>query len=555
MAEASRRLTQAAVSAAVLPAAGLMLGLALWAAFVLRHGFTMTPDSMSYAALARGFDAGHPFSSALAWPGVRWGGMQSVWPPLYPAVLAALHAAGLSVVTAEFATSGLAWGLAVALGALCVRAAAGRFPWVALPILAGFAGGLSVAGSGWSESACLALLGAHYWLAATAWRRGAAPARALWFAQALAVGLAFLDRYAVAPLLVTAVLLPLWAGPGEPRRLRRRILDGAVPALLGILAGALPWTVLALATVGRVGAAYLPVGAGLSGALWMAVSAAGHAAADTANFIAPSNIHTPQVLPALVVACTAAAVGVWALTARRDRPAPAAAPAVPLLLLLAVDAVLYTALLVALRARYFFDPIGVRLMAPALYPALLAVLWLLAALPRRGLALALALPLAALILAQGLLSVTRDAHPSIVRAELQGPWCTPAPAGDCGLLDWLGQHARPGTAVITDNEFDINLQLGMATYQLEPYPYAAVAGAVTLTAAAAGWVAAHPGASVLVALYAPPGSAPSDAYGPLVAQLWSQQTVSLGSGYTATQIATGPAFRVLLLGGPGAPAA
>ena len=133
----------------VQPTLGALLAAAIWLATVEATGFHFSPDSMSYAALARGFLAGRPFTGTILWRTALPGRLQAIWPPLYPSLIALLHTLGARLPVAEFLWSGLAnivaavpWALtreALLLPVACVvlwhgagaAAAGGRHPQVA----------------------------------------------------------------------------------------------------------------------------------------------------------------------------------------------------------------------------------------------------------------------------------------------------------------------------------------------------------------------------------------------------------------------------------------
>ena len=433
--------------------AALLAG-GLWLATVAAGGFHFSPDSMSYAALGHGFSTGHPFVGTILWLGARPGRLQANWPPLYPALIAAVHAFGPSLQWSEFLLSGLTNAAAVLFGVSAVRRACGTCPWWAIPVLAGTAWGLLVAGFGWTEPVCLALLGLHYWLAAwamqTAAQRRTMPLLLL-CGQGLAVGLAYLDRYAAAPFLLTALLLPLALAVGCRGRRLRPLLAGTTAAGLGVALPVVPWSLAALALTGHLGTPYLPVGAGLHTAWHHTVLTVRGALAQTVSSpgARPAVAHaTEQHLLVATGICFAVALVVDVVRRRPQAAAPAAFAPALLALMLAIDAAAYTAVLVEMRAHYFFDAIGLRLLAPALYPALLALVVGAACVPWRWTREALLLPVGLLILLHGV-PVARAGwhHPRIV-ASLSGPWCSAGPRGDCALFGWLQQHTSDADLII-----------------------------------------------------------------------------------------------------------
>lgn len=86
--------------------AALLAG-GMWWLAVAAHGFQFSPDRMSYASLAHGFLPGHPFTGTILWQGAQHGRFQAIWPPLYPALIAAVHLLGPGIPRSEFILSGL----------------------------------------------------------------------------------------------------------------------------------------------------------------------------------------------------------------------------------------------------------------------------------------------------------------------------------------------------------------------------------------------------------------------------------------------------------------
>ena len=530
-----------------------LLAAALWLAAVAAQGFHFSPDSMSYASLARGLTSLHPFTSGILWPSAQPDRLQAIWPPLYPAMIAAVHAFGIPVQWSEFVISGATFSAAAAFGVLVVRLACGDCPWFAVPVIAGFPAGLYVAGFGWSEPVCLALLGAHYWMVLQAVRTGASGRSVpsgLLFGQALLAGLAYLDRYAAAPFLVTALLLPAALAVKAGHQRRRRALVGTVAAALGAALPVLPWTIAALAVTGHVGTPYLRVGAGIHGALGMTLHAVLHAVAHT---LAPgAQTHTARAAAVTLLACTvcvALAILLERLRALPRGPAPGTDRLTPrwLLAILALDVALYTGVLVYARSRYFFDNIGIRLMAPALYPALLGLVVLIALAPQRLMREAVALPIGVLILWHGAHAAAAGLRGPEIASSLSGPWCTGGTNGDCSLLAWVQRNTTAADLIVGNASFTINFATGRSTEVVAAYPYTPLVTSTELRRWSQAWLSVHPGGEVLIVLDADTGPivAPGQPYGPLMDRLWrTHARADLGDGEQVVPVTSGPAYRV-----------
>ena len=543
-----------------------VLALAFWLANVGARGFSFSPDSMSYAALARGLDGGQWFTSRiLAW-GTAAGQFRGEWPPFYPALVALGHALGLSLPWSEFVLSGLGFVAAAVLGLLAVQTAGAEVAWAAVPLLAGLPIGLYVAGYGWSEPLCLALLGLHYWLAALAVRAAGAgrPVAGLLFGQGCAAGLAFLDRYAAAAFLPAALALPLVlaacrqpaAREEGPRRGRREpapagwLLRASGAAALGVGLPVVPWTAACFALTGHVGSNYLEPGAGLRGALRMCALTLRQVGGWLLTAQA-SGLPSPGAALRLVLALAAcAALGLaLPLLGLRRRPSGPLLPRAVLGGMCAADALLSAALLIGWRARYLFDPLDPRLLAPSLYAAVLAGLVGLALVPWREARHLLVLPLSAVLLWHGLQWSLSAVMAPQIPAALAGPWCTPGADGDCGMMDWLALHTGGGDLIVGNASFTINFQLGRTTEDVETYPYNPNPTAADLRAWTAAWEAHQPGGRVFVVLDADTG--PLDGSGPVMAALWAEPPPAV-AGVAEALLASGPAYRIWLLTPTGA---
>ena len=603
---------------AVLGLAAAVLGAAFWLAFVAWQGFRLSPDSMSYAALARGFATGQPFSSTIYWRGSVPGGLQGNWPPLYPMTIALAHAFGLSYPWAEFVLSGLGAALACGFGAAALHRATGALPLAALVLLASFYDLLYVAGWGWSEPGFDALLSILFWLCARAARatlapagvgvgldgdRGGAGARRggprggaaapvhpvpqplrLLFWCGFVGGLAYLQRYAAAPFIVgvggfAAALGLLAPAAGDPPVARgARALAAAAG---GVAVSALPWTLADLAATGHLGTAYLPVGAGWAGAWTMTRRAVRAALRDWVHPglpAAPAGRAVEDHLLLATAACVAlglllaAALRRWlaAGAARRVRqggtrsaaapalgrqrapsmaPHGASPPAVAVAGLLVFCAAGYAVFLAAVRARYFFDPIDLRLIAPGAWTALLAVLLLVSVLPAAARELA-AVPLAAVLLLHGAQMARLAWRSPQVASSLDAPLCVPGPTGDCSLFAWLHGHLDARDLLVTNAPFTINLALSLPVQQVSTYPYDPYTTPAALRRWAGRWLRAHTGGGVYVVVDTAAGPVDVGGYGGFFAQFATVSAADLGAGWRAGVVASGPAWRVLQVAPP-----
>jgi hypothetical protein len=186
----------------------------------LRHGVGYTADSADYVAAARGLVAGEGITGA-------GGGLFLTHPPGVPLLLALPAALGLDPAAA------FAWMNALAFGATLLVAGWWLFAHLRSPALAGV-GLLAVALAqplllvacvAWSEAPFIALTVAAL---AVAGRYLEVPRAGPLAAFGLLAGLAFLTRYAGAPLVILGGLLVL-ARPGPwGRRLGHAAIFGAL---------------------------------------------------------------------------------------------------------------------------------------------------------------------------------------------------------------------------------------------------------------------------------------------------------------------------------------
>jgi len=205
------------------PALAGLAGMAAVLSVTLRHGVGYTADSADYVAAARGLGAGEGLTSVS-------GGLYLTHPPGIPLLLALPAALGLDPAAA------FAWLDALAFGVTLGVVGGWLFKHLRDPALAGV-GLLAVALSqplllvacvAWSEAPFIALTVAAL---AVAGRYLEAPRAGPLAAFGLLAGLAFLTRYAGAPLVLLGGLLVL-ARPGPwGRRLGHAAAFGALGGL------------------------------------------------------------------------------------------------------------------------------------------------------------------------------------------------------------------------------------------------------------------------------------------------------------------------------------
>ncbi|MCB1800129.1 MAG: hypothetical protein KDI82_00430 [Gammaproteobacteria bacterium] len=326
-------------------------------------GAATTPDSLSYLDIAAHIAAGDgwkttdfSFDPSLAHGLTE----QRAWPPLYPAALALFVADGADVGAAAL-LSGILLTASIVLLVLILRPA---MPWsaaLALGILSGLSlPMLTVHAFAWSETLFIALLLLAVWSGAHYLALG--PKNRTWRTAMLTTTVAALillvyTRYIgiVFSLLLPAMLLLDRHTPGSSRKI---VVAGLVYAL-GV--GYLLLSNL-LASGHLSGAPRQPSVEGLAGAM-----------ADLGEALAAL---VPDGFQLYVLAVIGAALLAWLRLRQVPTPSQRAhARHAGMLLGLAVAA--YLAALLALRSRYQFDAIDVRLVSPAL----VGLLGLLALLP------------------------------------------------------------------------------------------------------------------------------------------------------------------------------
>jgi hypothetical protein len=210
-----------AIALAVLAVLAVLAAAVSWVATT--NGAGVTADSVNYFSMARQLGA----FDALT--GVD-GSQLTVFPPGYPALLAAGELVGLSTMEAARVVAALSWSIVVLCTAVAVRRRSAQQPWVAVgaaAIVAVAAPLFAVMTMAWSEAPFVAVVMIALVVADRC--RARDPLR--WSAVALLVGLVWVAsmlRYA-GVVLVPVGLVALWS----ERRWRWWFLAGAVtvPAL------------------------------------------------------------------------------------------------------------------------------------------------------------------------------------------------------------------------------------------------------------------------------------------------------------------------------------
>jgi len=418
-------------------AAAVAVALTLWA--TSHYGPGAEPDTVTYLAAARHLRAGHGFADIDGSP-------LTLFPPVFPAAVAALEGLGLGPLPAARFLNAALFGLLVVLGGLWARrltgsAAAGG---VVAAVLALSTPMVAMASAALSEPIGIVLAVGCLMLLTESLRTGTGPGgRAgaglgLAGAAGLAAGLACLTRYA------SVVLYPV---------------GGAV-----LLAGTGRWRT-------RLAAAAAFLAAGLTPLLaWLArnVAAAGNATGDGRG--------TSALSPPASTRLTLAAVGAWilpggtpeafrvvagaglclavvvplGLMARRDRRAAVVLP-------VAAFVAAGVASVAWFEATMAIDP-PPRFLLPVFVPLVVGAAVVVAG-PgrRRGRSPALA---AGLVVAVAALSLPRlGAFEMRARRDGLLDYSTPAWTAS-PLLAWLKAHPVPGT-VASDDPYILDLRLGI----------------------------------------------------------------------------------------------
>ena len=449
-------------------AAVVAVGLALWA--TAHYGPGAEPDTVTYLAAARHLRTGHGFADIDGSP-------LTLFPPVFPAAVAALEWLGLGPLPAARFLNAALFGLLVGLAALWARRISGS-PAVGVAVAAVVALAtpmVSMASAALSEPIGIVLIVACLVGLTEALRTGAAPSPSappadreaersgsggLGFVllAGLAAGLACLTRYA------SVVLVPVGAAVLLARGGRWRARVGAAAAFLA--AGLVPlgaWLARNLAAAGNAtGDGRGTSALSLLTSLKLSLAAVGAwvlpgGVPDTAQAVAGAAVGLAVVGPLLVLAL-AERRGARAASGPVTGPAAAltAGPAV-LALPAAVFVVLCVASVAWFEATMAIDPPS-RFLLPVFVPLVVGAAVVVAEGARRwSWRPALSTGLAVAVVA---LSLPRLGA-FLVRAEQRGllDYSTPAWASS-PLLAWLKAHPVPGT-VASDDPYILDLRLGI----------------------------------------------------------------------------------------------
>ncbi len=419
-------------------------------------GIGLNADSVTYVKLARSLASGHGLSQPSTDGTYDPTGH---FPPLYPALLAALPALGGDLLAGARWLNVALFGANVALIGLAVRACTrGSIALSALGALlaATSAGLLWVHAYAWSEAPFITLGGAGLFLLAAYLE---APRRWLLLASGGAIALALLTRYAGAPLVGAGALGLLLLGSGT---LRRRVSDMLIFVGLAVAPTVLWLARNALLTGGltdRV-AIYHPIAqqALIDGARtlvgWLLPGRAGQMAPGLVSGLAAGVI-------ALLGPLAGAAL-VWVARSARLEGRSPRRPLALLLLFLAAYAVFLAASLL------FFDantPLNERILAPVFAAGIVLVLGLGHELLAswRGLAVArLVLLVPGLVLA-GSYALGAARYVQLIHAEGQG--YTDRIWRDSGLLAFV-RSLPAGTPVLTNASDAVYVGAGRLSYNV-----------------------------------------------------------------------------------------
>ena len=429
---------------------GVCVYLALFATNSLTRLRFFSPDSMNYVDIARHMEAGHGIvQSTLGFnqphfdPSARIPAPTTMQPPLYPAAIAALTRIGMEAGSAALLIPAICYGVLMLIGWRMARAIGGdTAAWLALAALLAYFPLTFVARFAFSEPLALALAAAAWVIAGPA--QGGSRLRPL-MAGVLA-GAAFAARYAFAPVIV-AFAVRLMLGRSGVRRLAEAALAfglGAVAVMTPVLAR--NWN-LDGALMPR---ANPPVFGWAQHVLDGALSL-------FAQYAGPAQ-------PRLQAAALAAAVLGLALAGwrRRHRALPAAQAPFQTAAL-ALWPIFYLVFLIWQRSRQHFDPIDVRLIAPAGVPLLvLAAGWIGRRFPA-GAHVAAALAIASLVGVTARELMLARNWPVYDESRL---------VGSSPTLSWLQTHTGKTDLIIGNNTMDIPFYLGRpAAVSFSPYPY------------------------------------------------------------------------------------
>lgn len=330
-------------------AAGIAIALSLGLSLTVTspRGIGLSPDSVSYLAAARNLAAGEGFRSFDGQP-------VTLWPPLYPALLAALH----GLTGAELLATGrwLHAGLLIAtLGlttALAVRLASDE--WLVALTIIGVAG---LSPFLWPFSALLLSEGlfACLVLLLVMALAGDRPGwRAIAFGGVIAAALG-LTRYIGIAFVVAGALALVLGGPEPPAR-------RALKAALFTSVAALPW----LLWLGRNAWLY----GSAMGPRYPSVYGLGENLRFTLETLLQMILAGPLARPAIAATLLLPAAVAAALVLRRSF-APPRPGALKLRRTLLIFISVYLAFLIATSTTSAYDRISVRLVMPVFAPLIL----------------------------------------------------------------------------------------------------------------------------------------------------------------------------------------
>ena len=319
-------------------------------------GVATSPDSWNYIAAARNLLAGEGFTRHTGAPFV-------LWPPLFPALIAALiglaDLAGynLHLLDALRIANALTVAATVIAAGLLMRRFL-RAVWVAALATLAVALGyplVYVAAFAWSEPLFI-LLGLLALIALD--RHLAAPRDRTLLAAAILAGLAALQRYTGAMLIITGALALVALALRVPAR--RRLRDAVIFTGVAALPLAL-WLAHNQARAGTLTGERAPSARALPANI--------RAVYDlTVTWLTPERFGIGYQAAGLIVG-GALALGLALLVARERRGAwrwLAGLRALPLLLF----AALYAAFVIVSAARVQYDPLDERLLAPLYVPVI-----------------------------------------------------------------------------------------------------------------------------------------------------------------------------------------
>lgn len=431
-------------------ALGVCVYLALFATNSLTRLRFFSPDSMNYVDIARHMAAGHGIvQSTLGFnqphfdPSARIPAPTTMQPPLYPAAIAALIRIGAEAGSAALLIPAICYGILLLIGWRMARSIGGdTAAWLALAALLAYFPLTLVARFAFSEPLALALAAAA-WIAAGPTQTGS---RARPLLAGVLAGAAFAARYAFAPV-IAAIAVRLILG----RNGFRRQAAAALAFGLGALAAVVP----ILARNWSVDGVLMPrANPPVFG--WTQHVSEG-ALSLFAQYAGPAH---PRLQAGLLAA---AALGLALVGCRRRHPASPRAHAPLQAAALGLWPLFYLVFLIWQRSRQHFDPIDVRLIAPAGVPLIvLACGWI----GRRfasGTRVAAALAIASVVGVSARELMLARNWPVHDEARL---------IGSSPTLSWLQTHTGTNDLIIGNNTMDIPFYLSRpAAVSFSPYPY------------------------------------------------------------------------------------